>query len=112
MFDGRSQIGLVGSVLQSALVALVHSTHEPLGPHIGFVPSRAVHAVPSLSREASHGRHDPRSQIGLSDGQSVLMTHSGATSATTSGTTSAATSERLPSGTPPSDPAHVKVAAP
>src|SRR5579864_2383616 len=81
VFDGRSQIGFVGSALQSTLVALVHSTHDPFGPHVGFVLSRAAHTVPSPIRETSHGRHDPRSQMGFPDGQSPLVTHSGMTSA-------------------------------
>jgi hypothetical protein len=95
VFVVRSQIGFVGSTLQSALVALAHSTQSPLGPQTGLVPSREAQAAPSPKRVVSQARHDPVSQIGRPDGHSLLVVHS------------EATSEVLPSGRPPSEGAQV-----
>jgi hypothetical protein len=100
VLDATSQIGFAGAPVQSALVALRHSTHDPFGPQNGREPSRAAHAAPSPARELSHVRHDRPSQIGFSAGHWLFVAHS------------AATSEASPSGGPPSVLAQVKVAAP
>src|SRR6266478_5833974 len=64
--DFTSQIGFVGSALQSALAALTHCTQAPAGPQTGRVASRDAQAAPSPTTVASQDLHDPVSQIGLS----------------------------------------------
>src|SRR6266478_229453 len=79
--DFTSQIGFVGSALQSALAALTHCTQAPAGPQTGRVASRDAQTAPSPTLAASQDLHDPVSQIGLPAGHCVLAVHSGATSA-------------------------------
>jgi hypothetical protein len=68
VFEVTSQIGFAAFAVQSALIALTHSTHPPPGPQTGRALSREAHAVPSPGRALSHARQVCISQMGFSAG--------------------------------------------